>query len=424
MLIACLSGWPLWAQERGEADPIPGKFEELLRLQRHSLALDSLASLGLDGDGVLIAVLDAGFKGTDRHPALQHLFERGQIVATRDFVKGREDVFQHARHGTEVLACIAGKYGEIPLGAAPGASFLLARTDRKRRDQEEEEQNWKAAVDWALQQGADIICTTLTYGKNRYQPSDMDGRHTLISRAAAGAVAKGAVVVVSMGNEGASDWQKLEAPADVPGVMSVGGSLPMLPKKNPFASVGPNAAGDLKPDLAAPAYVLSTGRGSRYAIRAGTSYAAPLVAGMVACYLQRRPQAGPEQVMAAFRRAGNFFPYYDYGLGNGLPQAHRLWGDTLPDPPPTFEVTFNQDTVWLQLQADLVRQDSLSDSPGSILAFHFENPQGTLDAYQEVFLEPGTYAYYFLYRPEAEGTLRIWWKGYLFERKRMTKGSP
>ncbi len=397
------------------AAPPPEGYDTLLAMQRQILELDTLLAAGLSGRGVRVAVLDAGFREADTHPALAGVRRAGQVVATRDFYGDDDEVYHHSRHGTEVMSCIAGYYQDRQLGAAPDVEFLLARVEHSLFERPREEDHWLAAAEWADRLGANLINSSLGYTQKRYTYQDLDGRSTLVSRAARIATQKGILVINSAGNEGDSQWRYLGAPADVPEVLTVGGSFPMLPQRIPFSSLGPNAAGQPKPDVAAPGYVLSAWKRGRYRENAGTSFAAPLITGMAACALQRFPYLKPAQLHLLLRRSGHLYPYYDYELGHGLVQGSRLLADTLRLAPPTFRVGLQADSVILAIDTTQTFADSARFPHGRVLYFHLENEQGQLETSQSVRLPNDARYYYFRRRREAEGLLRIWFEGYLFE---------
>lgn len=392
-----------------------GRLDTLLGLQRHALHLDCLADSGLDGQGIRIAVLDAGFQEADTHPALAHLYRQGRIIAVRDFYQGDDNPYHHSRHGTEVMSCIGGRYGERPLGAAPAATFLLARIEHRRREKAIEEDHWLAAAEWADRLGATILNSSVNYISPRYTYADMDGQTAPVSRAAKMAAAKGILVVCAMGNEGDRKWHYLGAPADVPEVLSVGGSLPMLPLRIAFSSFGPNARQQRKPDLAAPGFVLSAARRGTFDENAGTSFSAPLLAGLAACLWQHAPHLTRAQLTDRLYRLGHHYPYYDYEVGYGVPDARRLFTPSPDTVAPTFGIAFRGDSVLLHFPDSLMITDSAAYPHGRILSYHLENPQGQLDAAFSLQIPHQTRYYYFRRRREAAGTLRIWFAGYLYE---------
>ena len=170
----------------------------LARRQTASLGSRALNRAHLDGRGLRIAIFDVGFNAVDRHPAFADLIREKRIVATHDFIKNRDDVFRGGSHGTEVLGCLAGRLpgaGAPFLGLAPAASYLLARTEQLTQERYAEEEAWLAAAEWADKNGADLISSSLAYTEQRYFPEQMDGRHSLVARAAELAVRKGMLVV-------------------------------------------------------------------------------------------------------------------------------------------------------------------------------------------------------------------------------------
>ena len=142
-------------------------------------------------------------------------------------------MFRGGAHGTEVLACLAGRLAGRDtlsigpaLGLAPAATYLLARTESLASERYTEEEAWLRAAEWADQQGADIISSSLAYTEQRYFPEQMDGRHSLIGRAATLAARKGILVVSAAGNDGDDDWVRIGTPADADSVLAVGGLDP------------------------------------------------------------------------------------------------------------------------------------------------------------------------------------------------------
>jgi len=387
------------------------KWDTLLTQQKALMELDVLEKNGYTGKGVRIGILDAGFKHTDKHPAFRHLFENDQIVETRDFYQGDDDVFHHSQHGTQVLGCIGGKYGDQWIGVAKDAQFLLARTEHIWWEKPVEEDHWIAALEWAYDQGAQILCSSLsfTYKEDNFQ--QMDGKTHPVSYAAAKAVEKGMLIVVSMGNEGNTSRMYLGSPADVPGVLSVGGSLPMIPMHIPFSSTGPNALNDIKPNVAVPAYVLTTQGRNNYGIRAGTSFACPMVAGLAACFLQQNPGMNPAEVISRMESAGHYYPYYDYYMGYGVPGASRIFGEKTSRVDTSFQVHTSDDTVFV----DISVPDTTQRSPqGKVIYYHLEHPSGYLKwAFYDLI--PADARKYAFITPSRGGMMRIWYEGYLYE---------
>ncbi|MEO0472586.1 MAG: S8 family serine peptidase [Bacteroidota bacterium] len=394
------------------------RLDTLLSLVRNLMHLDSLEKAGLTGQGVRIAIFDAGFKDTDVHPSLTHVRSRNGIVGTKDFYDGDDNVYHHSTHGMRVMSCIGGIYQGRQLGAARDAEFLLARIEHERKELRVEEDHWMAAAEWADRMGADIINSSVTYTSARYTIEQMDGLTTPVSKAAKIATDKGMLVVVSMGNDGDKSWRFMGAPADVPQVLSVGGSLPMLQQHIRFASVGPNARGLLKPDVAAPGFVLSAIRKDKFGEIAGTSFSSPLIAGIAACLLQKQPNRSNRDLFHDVRELGHFYPYYDYELGYGVPDMRKLSvADSSFVPDTLFSVKFTIDSVFVLFDSLKLRQDTSRFPNGRLFYYHLERTPGLLSTYHETRLPSASLRYAIPKSPGARGTFRIWMEGYLFEQK-------
>ncbi|OGX86858.1 S8 family serine peptidase [Hymenobacter glacialis] len=317
-----------------EQPPKPISANDYLLARRQTAHLDgaALRNASLDGMGLRIAVFDVGFRGLPSHPAFKELVANKRIVATHDFLRNTPDVYRGGSHGTEVMGCLAGRLPAGPgstsgpaLGLAPGAEFLLARTEQSARERYAEEEAWLAAVEWADRLGADIINSSLAYTEQRYFPEQMNGRLSLISRAANMAARKGMLVVSAAGNDGDNDWVRIGTPADADSVLAVGGLDPETGLHVDFSSYGPTADRRAKPNLAAFGVVLTTTTNS-YERLEGTSFSAPLVAGFAACMWQQNRQLTAMQVFGRLEKSAELYPYFDYAHGYGRPRFQQFAG--------------------------------------------------------------------------------------------------
>ncbi len=296
--------------------------------QMEALGIPSLHAKGIRGEGMLIAVMDAGFS---RAPALGYLkaaFDENRIVETFDFVAEDTQVYDNHFHGVNVLSTIAAYQPGVMVGAAFKASFLLYRTENETSETPYEEVTWLIAAERADSLGADIINTSLGYNTfdnpaADYTYEDMDGQTTIISRAARWAARKGIVVVNAAGNSGDLPWRYITAPADVDSVLSVG-SVGLNGEKAPNSSVGPAFNGVLKPDVVAVGYgaIIGNDVGSgTVSSGSGTSFAAPQVAGLCALIWQKYPELTARDVVNVVRKSGHQYANPDNFLGYGLPSA-------------------------------------------------------------------------------------------------------
>jgi subtilisin family serine protease len=201
-----------------EVNTINLKSSSKILLQAQTLHLQGQAfkKAGISGKGVRVAVIDAGFKGLSNSKVLSNIRNAKRILHTYDYISKSTDVEKGSKHGSAVLSCIGGQMpgDTINLGLATDAEFLLYRTEKMLNEKYNEEEYWLAAAEDAEKRGAKVINTSLGYTGRRYFRKDMDGKHSLLSKAARMAAQKGIVVVCSAGNEGTNLWRIIATPAD------------------------------------------------------------------------------------------------------------------------------------------------------------------------------------------------------------------
>jgi len=298
-----------------------------------------------NGKGLRIAILDVGFDRADQVPAFDHIRSGKRLIATRDFTsrKYSENVYYGNGHGTEVWSCIGGKIGDLQIGLATGAEFLLAKTE-KNSEKYSEELYWLAAAEWADKNGADIINSSLGYTSKRYFSWQMDGKTSFVTRAANIAARKGMLVVNAAGNEGTGKWHFIGAPADADSVLSVGGIDPATGYHTSFSSYGPTADKRMKPNVSAYGHVVAAAPAGLTPAQ-GTSFASPLVAGFAACAWQSNRSLSNMQLFKEIEKSGSLYPYFDYAHGYGVPQADYFLDAGPSTPEPTFNVVENGDSI-------------------------------------------------------------------------------
>lgn len=305
--------------------------------QIHAFQGEKFKQKGATGKSIRIAVLDVGFKNVDRHPAFRRLREQNRIIATRDFINKGTTVYNYGSHGTAVLSCIAGIYHDTAaMGMAPDAEFLLARTEREHVEVRSEEDAWVAGAEWADQQGAEIISSSLGYTYQRYFYSDMKGVSE-VSRGAQMAARKGILVVTAAGNEGTDRWKYIGAPADADSVLSIGGLNPETGYHMNFGSYGPTADKRLKPEVIAPAQAC-VAMPKNYGVEFGTSFSTPLISGFAACVWQMNRSKTNMEIYKMIEQSANMYPYYDYAHGYGTPQAGYFTDAERIQPLPSFSI--------------------------------------------------------------------------------------
>jgi serine protease AprX len=296
----------------------PNLFKEQSRLMN----LDVLYEAGNFGQGKLIAVLDAGFTSADTMRGFNAL-RAGRLLGSRDFVDPGSSAFNSSTHGTYVLSIMAG-LTEDYMGTAPQASYYLIRTEKASSEYLLEEFLWMVGAELADSIGADIINSSLGYtdfddSTQNHSYQMLNGNNAIVSIAADLAASRGILVVTSAGNQGASPWLRIGAPADADSVLAVGAVNNKGEYAN-FSSKGPRIDGMVKPEVATVGWQTEfLDLNSKVSKGNGTSFASPMLAGAAACLWQSYPSASAAEVRDAVIRSADRFHNPDSLTGYGIP---------------------------------------------------------------------------------------------------------
>jgi len=303
-----------------------------------------------------------------------------RIKATYNFAKSDEFVYGFNSHGLAVLSNIVGATANAKLGLATDAEVLLARTEIGREIRKEEVY-WIMALEWADKLGAQIINSSLGYTEPRYNQQDMNGQTTMISIAANKAASKGILVVNAAGNEGTDHWETIGAPADADSVLAVGGINPKTNAHIGFGSYGPTETGKLKPNVSNYASAIVATKNSYINEVQGTSFASPLTAGFAACALQLNPGVKVMDLFKQIEESGHLYPYYDYAVGYGIPQA-SYFIDQIGVPGDNFKAELAGDTLVIHVTSTIKEHPKAGQHlTNSQLYFHFADANGKLLKY-------------------------------------------
>jgi hypothetical protein len=277
---------------------------------------EALHQQGFKGAGMDIAVIDAGFQQLKNNAA----FKNVHIKGAKSFVYENDDPYSIDTHGIWVTSCMAVNQPGRYVGTAPEANYWLLRTEDSATEFPIEEDYWTSAIEFADSAGVDLVNSSLSYSDGysyltkRYTANDMDGKTALASRAANMAFKKGIFIVNCAGNE--EKW--VGAPADAPSVLTIG-SVNRMGTQSSFTSWGITADGRIKPDvmaMGAGASVINTSGTPEN--RSGTSYASPIICGLVACLWQANPTLTNNDLMEILRKSADRANHPELPFGYGI----------------------------------------------------------------------------------------------------------
>jgi len=171
------------------AQPIGARLGNGTIVPAKNVNADALWSRGIDGRGVIVAVVDSGID--KNHPDLA-----GKVIGEKNFVKSESTTNDLLGHGTSVAGIIAGSgaaSGGKYRGIAPGASLLNVKVIDKSGNGQVSD--IIAGIEWALDNNAKVISLSLA-GLN------LGETNPPVTMAADNAMDAGAVICVAAGNSG------------------------------------------------------------------------------------------------------------------------------------------------------------------------------------------------------------------------------
>ena len=293
-----------------------------------------LHNIGLRGQGMVVAMLDAGFFNYTGLKSFDSVNLNGQILSTWDFVARHVSVAEDNSHGMQCLSTIAANIPGQFIGKAPKANFHLFRTEDAASEYPIEEHNWVCGAERADSAGSDIISSSLGYYDFDnpvfdYTYADMNGRTTIAARGATIGARKGMIIVNAAGNEGNVPWKYLITPSDGDSVVAVG-AVNSSGAVGSFSSYGPSSDGQIKPDMASvgvSAMVQTTA--NTVGFSNGTSFACPNMAGLTTCLWQGFPEFNSMKIVRALQMAGHRSATPDDRTGYGIPNLKTAFSNLL-----------------------------------------------------------------------------------------------
>lgn len=307
---------------RSSADDVDDAQYGVAREQLDLLQVPALHGCGLTGAGVVVGVQDSGF-------SLEHAALAGvKVLAAHDFLNDDDIVAdepgdpegQHD-HGTMILSLLAGDDPGNFMGAAPGISVILAKTEDHAVEEPFEEDRFVEGLEWIESMGADLFTSSLGY-LDWYTPQDLDGATAVTTLAANVAIEQGLIMFGSVGNGGPNPMT-LIAPSDADGLIAVG-AVDMDGVVTEFSSRGPTADGRIKPDIVAPGravWIADPDSQADYRKGNGSSLATPLAAGAAALLLEAFPELDPAAMRSMLQQSASQADAPNNDVGWGLPDA-------------------------------------------------------------------------------------------------------
>ncbi len=236
---------------------------------------------------VKIAIIDGPVDFN--HPSLR----QARIATGGQFVAPSSLVIQ-SEHGTHVTSVLMGTPGSAVLGVAPNCSALLFSIYRENAAGQIEPSSQSTlalAINQALAAGADVI--NISSGQQT-----VTGRADRILADAVRACERaGKLIVAAAGNDGC---RCVQVPGSLDSVLAVG-ACDLAGNPLPFSNFGDAY---LENGILAPGENIAGASPVRQvSLRSGTSFAAPIVTGVVALLLSCLRQAGREADPQAVRAA-------------------------------------------------------------------------------------------------------------------------
>ncbi len=294
---------------------------------------------GFSGQGMQMAILDAGFRNHDIIPTFDSARTNGQFLGNWDFINNSpllpNSDTTHT-HGTHCLSTIAANLPGSFVGTAPKTSFYLFRTEYAATEYPIEENYLAAGLERADSLGTDVSSISLGYSTFQqsifnHTYSHMNGDITMAARAADFAAKKGMLVVAAMGNDGGNitipgQWYQLSTPSDADSVLAVG-AVNTAGAVASFSSYGPSSDGQVKPDVAGVGWnaVVANAATGQPAFSNGTSFATPNIAGLATCLWQAFPESNNMGIISAIREAASIYHTPDNRIGYGIPDMKKAF---------------------------------------------------------------------------------------------------
>ena len=284
---------------------------------------------GITGSGIKVAIVDTGID--PNHPDFAN-----RIAQMKDFTgQGAADNHGHGTHVAGIIGGTGASSGGKYRGVAPECQYYTAKV--LRGDGSGSTSDVMAGVEWAVQQGAQVI--NLSLGSD----GACDGTDAL-SVLCDAAVGKGVVMCIAAGNAGPGA-STVGSPGCAKSVITIGATT-KSDQVASFCSRGPTSDGRVKPDVCFPGAnivacralgtLMGTPVNQFYTSASGTSMATPHAAGTCALLLQAKPGLPPQQMKDLLMNTAKNLGLAPNTQGKGRADAFAAYQSALgqtPQPP-------------------------------------------------------------------------------------------
>lgn len=277
---------------------------------RTLLDIDSIREKGYTGKGVGVAILDTG--------VASHADLNDNIICFKDFVNNRKNNYDDNGHGTHIAGIVAGNGGRSKgkyRGIAVDAKIIALKCLDYRGNGNVKDA--EKCFDFILENRKKYNIRIVNISIGSSLKAGEEGYDSLVN-----GVEKlweeGIVVVTAAGNNG-PDRGSITVPGCAKSVITVGAS----DEQKKYSGRGPTSVCIVKPEIVCPGTnIISCSIGRYpYSKRSGTSMSAPVVSGVIALMLEKKPELTNKEIKKRL---------YKTAIDMGYDKSHQGWGRINP----------------------------------------------------------------------------------------------